>query len=195
MARRRKPSDDTETSAPDPDAAAEPSEPRVLGPAIAGLHPRADAGLRAPIRPPARLWHRQGLVVHCTGGHRPERPEDVPRILRALQAYHQGAKRWSDAGYHWAIDPWGHVWQLRGWGIRGAHAKTGGHNFDSHGLVVLGSGEEMTDAERAALLWLVADADRRFGPQWVRGHNEIPGVRKACPGPVVSAFVRSLGRG
>jgi hypothetical protein len=179
---------------------------KTLVPAIAGLHSRTDAGLRAPVRQPQRLPRREGLVVHCTDGHRPASPADVPRILRAVQAYHQSAPRmvngrnvggrgWSDAGYHWAVDEWGHVWQLRGWGVIGAHAKTAGHNLDSHGIVLLGDGREMTDRERAALLWVIQDAERRFGPQWVRGHGDIPGVSKACPGEAVMAFVRGLARG
>lgn len=189
----------------------EPAEPPPVDPAplmaaIAGLHTRADAGLRAPVRQPGRLHRREGLVIHCTDGSRPTSPSDVPRILRAVQAFHQAAPRmvngrnmggrgWSDAGYHFAVDPWGHVWTFRGWGVIGAHAKTGGHNLDSHGIVLLGDGREITEAEKAALLWLIQDAERRFGPQWVRGHGDIPGVSKACPGAAVMAFVRGLARG
>lgn len=200
MARRRK------SDAPiEPPPACTPS----AEPAIAGLHSREDAGLRPPTRRLARLHRREGLVIHCTAGRRPAAPEDVPKILRRVQAYHQapprwetrkgkrvnvGGRGWSDAGYHWAVDPWGHVWQLRGWGVIGAHAKAGGHNLKAHGIVLLGDGSEMTDAEKSALLWVVADADRRFGQGFVRCHGDIPGVRKTCPGPAASEFVRGLGR-
>jgi hypothetical protein len=220
MARRRKP-DDAAIDAPEYDPAAvtllDPREicapvpvpPRTVA-AIAGLHSRADAGLRAAVRRSLPLQRPRGLVVHCTDGNRPVSPQDVPRILRAVQGYHQalpryverdgkqvnvGGRGWSDVGYNLAIDEWGHVWTLRGWGVVGAHAKTGGHNLDSHGIVLLGDGREITEAEQAAILWLIADAERRFGPQWVRGHGDIPGVSKACPGSAVMAFVRGLARG
>jgi hypothetical protein len=220
MARRRKSSDDHDP-APTDDAPA--AAPPLVAAALAGLRTRADAGLAAPRHPAARLYRREGLVVHCTGGRRPETPDDVAAVLRAVQHCHMapprwvpaldeqgrpkvkrdgsprlknlGGRGWPDAAYHWALDAWGRVWHMRGWGVVGSHAKAGGHNLKSHGIVVLGKGEEMTEAEQGALLWVIGDAERRFGPQFVRAHRDIPGVAKRCPGDAVAAFVRSLGKG
>ena len=147
----------------------------------------------------------------------------MPQILCAIQRYHMapprwvpsldehgqprvkrdgsprmknaGGRGWADVAYHWAVDPWGDVWQMRGWGQVGTHAKADGYNFKSHGVMAFGDGSEMTEAEQAAWLWLLADADRRFGRQRVVAHRDIPGVHKRCPGDAVAEFVRSLGRG
>src|SRR5690606_18652694 len=172
MARRRK-SDacpDPEPTAPleaeqvaqEPDGKPVTVSPlTALTPALAGLHGRRDARLAPPRRTLPRLHRREGLVVHCTDGRRPLRPEDVPAILRSGQAYRKRVLGRPDAGYQWAVDPWGHVWQRRGWGVIGAHAKTAGHNLMSHGVVVLGDGSDLTDPEAAAILWIVEDARRR----------------------------------
>lgn len=178
----------------------------TIVPALAKLHARSEIGLPDPRHPAARLPRSLGVVVHCTGGHRPASTSEVVPRLRRIAAVHMGAPRvvdgknlggrgWAQEGYHWAVDPWGHVWQLRGWGVVGAHAKTGGFNLKSHGIVVLGHGTEITEAEWAAVLWLIDDHDRRFGRGFVVGHREIPGVAKACPGPAVLERVQALGRG
>lgn len=204
MARRKRSedaTDDTPTLDVEPASVLAPT----VAPAIARLHARSELGVIPWRRPPAHLGRSQGIVVHCTGSVRPTSPEHAVQRIRRIVTAHMGARRmvdgknvggrgWPHEGYHWAVTPWGDVWQLLGWGLYGSHAKTGGFNAKSHGIVLLGKGTELTDAEWSAVLWLVADHDRRFGPGFVIGHKEI-GVSKACPGPVVLERVQALGRG
>jgi hypothetical protein len=179
--------------------------PDVLPPAaIARLHARRAAGIPEP-RVAARLPVRAGIVLHCTASVRPTSPEHALERVRKIHRVHtaprrmvdgknMGGRGWPAAGYHWAVDPWGNVYQLLGWGLVGRHCKTSAPslNFSTHGIVLLGKGLETTEAERAAVRWLVEDAERRFGPQWVIGHGEVS--RKECPGPAGRALVQALAR-
>lgn len=161
----------------------EPAQDQAPEPMIVAMHARSEIGVPGPRRPPARLRRSEGVVLHCTAGRRPQEPSEVRTRLRRIHAAHVGGRGWTDWGYHWAVDPWGHVWQMCGWGVIGRHARTKPRslNLRSHGIVLLGSGEELTEAEHAAVLALVDEHDRRYGPGFVIGHRDV--AAKSCPGP------------
>jgi hypothetical protein len=141
---------------------------------------RQQAGLPPLPRLPAVTAH-PGVIVHCTGGS--SRPADVAHGLarvRIIHASHTAERGWAYAGYHFVILPGGELVQLRGFNVRGAHAK--GHNRWL-GVCVLGRGLEMTAAEQTA----IADVAALVGGA-VLPHNAIS--RKSCPGPAVTAWVR-----
>jgi len=180
---------------------------RAPAPAIVAQHRRSESGAGMPRRRPVPLVVSEGVVLHCTGGKRPQDPADVPARLRRIYRAHTAPRRldaqgrnlggrgWADWGYHWAVDPWGHGWKMLGWGVVGRHAKTEGRslNLRSHGIVVLGPGTELTQPEHAAILALVEEHDRRYGPGFVIGHRDVS--RKSCPGPeVYRRVVPPLGR-
>jgi len=79
---------------------------------------------------------------------------------------------------------------------RGAH--TGGHNTGNIGVCYVGGMDaEMKHpkdtrnaAQRAALRKIVADYRQKYPGIIVRGHNEWPGVAKACPSFDVSEEIR-----
>ena len=79
--------------------------------------------------------------VHHTVGANDYTAEQVPGILRSIQAYHMDANGWDDIGYNFLVDRFGRVWEGRGGGIErsviGAHA--GGFNTNSTGVSVLGT--------------------------------------------------------
>ncbi|MDY7105252.1 MAG: FG-GAP-like repeat-containing protein [Actinomycetota bacterium] len=81
-------------------------------------------------------------VVHHSGvaAHVSYTPEQVPAILRSMQAYHMDARGWNDLGYNFAIDRFGRIWEGRGGGI--SRAIVGGHasgfNTASTGVVLIG---------------------------------------------------------
>ena len=204
MTRRRREPDPTPTPEPN-DPTGDELDPSALPPAkIAALKSRAAVGL-PPVKMPARLPQRLGIVLHCTASVRPVSPEHAAERVRKIHRAHtaprrivdgknRGGRGWPDAGYHWVVDAWGNVYQLLGWGLMGRHCKTPAPslNLSTHGIVLLGHGLETTEAERAAVRWLVEDAERRFGKQWVIGHGEVSS--KDCPGPAGRELVKALGR-
>jgi hypothetical protein len=150
--------------APTDDAAAQPSpaEPTVPEPAdtaaeaeaepafeeAAAAHnawphiaARADWGAdeRMRERPKYTGPVRAAFVHHTAGTNRYTR-RDVPRIVRAIYAFHVRGRGWADIGYNFLVDKWGRVWEGRAGGVglpvRGAH--TGGFNRDSFGIAALG---------------------------------------------------------
>lgn len=165
-------------------------------PVVVAQHPRAELGLKPPRRS-APLQRSEGVVVHCSAGRQPADAGDSAAALRAMQAWHLHLG-WADVGYSWAFDDMGHVWELRGWGVRGSHTKAspdgrGSLNTRAHGLVYLGSGLAPTPAALSAGAWLVAEHDRRYGAGFVIGHRDVS--TKTCPGDgVYDGLVLPYGR-
>lgn len=145
---------------------------------------RKASGLLPPTRHPVRIDLHPGIVVHCTGGQRPPDHEHALQRWRVAQTTHQLGNGWSDIGYHFGVTPEGVVLEGRGWHVLGAHAK--GRNRWL-GVVFLGKGLELTDAEQAAFRSLRAEHLQRGGGELVLPHNAFS--RKACPGPAVTAWV------
>ena len=79
-------------------------------------------------------------VIHHTAGTNNYSPSQVPGILRGIQAYHIDGRGWTDAGYNFAVDKFGTIWEMRATSMDanaiGAHA--GGFNTGSVGVAILG---------------------------------------------------------
>jgi len=137
-----------------------------------------------------QLSSSRGLVLHWNGGavraaaYRGDR-DAVAAYLRAVQRNHMDTDRLAsggafDVGYNFAVDNAGRVWELRGWGIQGAHAP--GANANRHGvLCVLGDGQQPSAAMLRALVQLAGEHDRRHGSTHVTGHQDHSPT--TCPGP------------
>ncbi len=199
--------DDLQDLVEKPAPAEEPDVPAETPPWVPVLHKRAELNL--PPVASGRLRGSEGVVLHCTDGHRPQTQAEGEALVRKIYRYHTapvrmverggrevnaGGRGWRDAGYHWVVDPWGDCWALLGWGLVGRHAKTADPslNLRSHGIVVLGDGQELTEPERQGVLWLVGEHDRRYGPGFVIGHRDVSS--KACPGDAAYEVVQALGR-
>lgn len=149
------------------------------------LYPRDLAKLRPAKGPVVHVERHPGIVVHCTGGQRPETLEHALVRWRVAQRYHQDARGWSDVGYHFAVSPFGDIIEGRGWGVRGAHAV--GYNRWL-GVVLFGKGGEMAAAEKVGILTLLDEALQRGHGQLVIPHNAVS--KKSCPGPAPTAWIR-----
>jgi hypothetical protein len=103
--------------------------------------------------------------------------------VRSIQAFHQGPERkWADVGYNFLIAPTGEIFEGRGWGYAGAHAR--GHNSASIGVAYIGDGRKsVPEAAKRSVLLLAAEADRRFGKLKRVGHRDVGAT--ACPGDVL----------
>lgn len=129
-----------------------------------------------------KLKQPQGIVVH----HSATPDQDVldyPAILR----YHIGVNNWSDVGYHALVEQTdrGTVCIFgRPTDQFGAHAS--GYN-DHLGICFIGNFDRLLPpgmvvdeaVKRVVIPWC-----RQFGltAAQIRGHRELPGVHKTCPG-------------
>ncbi|MFM7509451.1 MAG: N-acetylmuramoyl-L-alanine amidase [Actinomycetota bacterium] len=79
-------------------------------------------------------------VIHHTAGSNNYTAAQVPSILRGIQAYHIDGRGWTDAGYNFAVDKFGTVWEMRATSVDanaiGAHAIA--FNTGSVGVAILG---------------------------------------------------------
>jgi hypothetical protein len=141
--------------APAATAAAATGQPRIFSRAEWG----ADESLRGS-GPRYSSTIKAGFVHHTAGANGYSEAE-VPKILRAVYAYHTKANGWSDIGYNFLVDRFGRVWEGRYGGITrpvlGAH--TGGFNTDTFGVSAIGdygkvdAPPEMVDAIARVMAW------------------------------------------
>lgn len=132
------------------------------------------------------------MTVHYTGVARVNRTQDqIASYIKATERYHMNRDpNMSAIGYNFAVDKWGRVWELRGWGFRNAANGTSS-NSASFSVVCLVGVEDVPTSEMVeALRSLYADGCRRFGRSLaVRGHQEHKAT--SCPGGALMALIRS----
>lgn len=166
-----------------------------VGPARPAIHLRASWGARA-FRGSPQSSPLQTAFVHHTVNSNSYSSAQVPGMLRAIQAYHQDARGWSDIGYNFLVDRFGEIWEGRAGGIDnpvvGAHAS--GHNQGSVGVAFIGEATESVpaaaiDAFGRLIGWKLAVSDVQPSRSNVLGHREVG--RTSCPG---DALYQSLGR-
>lgn len=118
------------------------------------------------------------FVLHHTTGR-----YAGPSTVRAIQKFHMGPeRRWSDIGYNFLVAPDGLIFEGRGWGFAGAHAR--GKNSESVGVAFIGDGSKPIPAEaQRSILWLLSQAEKRFGQLSTVGHRDVGST--ACPGDVL----------
>jgi len=114
------------------------------------------------------------VLHHTTGSFR------GARTVRSIQQFHQGPQRgWADIGYNFLVAPDGVIYEGRGWGFRGAHAR--GYNHRSVGVAFIGGGTmPMPYPAQQSVLWLLSEAERRFGTLRTVGHRDVGNT--SCPG-------------
>jgi hypothetical protein len=105
-----------------------------------GILPRSAWGARPPRQAPATSRDLKLAIVHHSVNANSYAASQVPAMLRAIQAYHQDVRGWSDIAYNVAVDRFGRTWEARAGGITenvlGGHSA--GFNTGSLGVVVLG---------------------------------------------------------
>ncbi len=128
------------------------------------------------------------IIIHCSAT-----PEGKDYTVQQIRQWHTTPKPkgngWRDIGYHIVIYRDGSVHEGRPIGEIGAHCK--GYNANSIGICYIGGcaadgktpKDTRTEAQRAALIRLVADLKTRYPRATVHGHNEF--ANKACPSFIV----------
>lgn len=120
------------------------------------------------------------IVLHCSAT-----PPSMDIGAAVIDKWHR-ARGWSECGYHYVIRRDGKVDRGRHISLQGAHVK--GHNAYTIGVCYVGGTDEngnpednITDKQRTTFVKLVSNLRRIFGPLDVKGHRDMPNVRKACP--------------
>lgn len=139
------------------------------------IHSRSQWGARPPkttlsIAPDLKL-----AVVHHSVNANTYRADEVPALLRSIQAYHMDAQGWDDIAYNFAVDRFGRIWEARGGGVGnaviGGHAR--GFNTYSTGVVMLGdfTSSRPTNAAVAAVADVIG---------WKFAHQQVD-IRGTTP--------------
>lgn len=140
---------------------------------------------------PAEPYYR--ITVHHEGNkvNYDRSLPDVARDLRLDQAAHRRLG-YGDIGYHFMIDYAGRVWEGRSLKYQGAHVSS--RNPGNIGIVLLGNFEiqKPSDAQKAALVKLVAECRRFYGisGRRVYGHRNLDST--LCPGRNLYTFLPTL---
>lgn len=85
-----------------------------------------------------------GAMIHHTAGTNDYTADQVPALLRSIQAYHVTGRGWNDIAYNVLVDRFGRAWEGRGGGvnapIQGGHA-LGVTNARTFGISLMGNFE------------------------------------------------------
>jgi N-acetylmuramoyl-L-alanine amidase len=127
------------------------------------------------------------LTIHCAAT-----PEG--RDVKAATIEQWDIAKFGQKSYHWVIELDGHRHRSMPDDKRGAHV--GGHNTGNIGICYVGGCDKKmnakdtrTAAQTDSLRTLVRTYQDRYPGIVVRGHNEWPGVKKACPSFSVKAWL------
>ncbi|MGH2767864.1 MAG: peptidoglycan recognition protein family protein, partial [Actinomycetota bacterium] len=105
---------------------------------------RSSWGARGPKLVPILAPSLKIAFIHHTATATDYAPEEVPSILRSIQAYHMDSNMWNDIAYNFLVDRFGRLWEGREGGtdkpVVGAHAQ--GFNTGSTGIAVIGNFQE-----------------------------------------------------
>lgn len=124
------------------------------------------------------------IIIHCAAT-----AEGKDFTVQQIRMWHTSpkpkGKGWRDIGYHFVIYRDGSV--HKGRPIEQAGAHTAGYNAHSIGICYIGGcaadgktpKDTRTEAQKAALIKLVAELRTMFPSVTVHGHNEF--AAKACP--------------
>lgn len=155
------------------------------------IHPRSAWTSVAPTGITRVSWPSIKIV----NIHWPARTGTIARdrtsIVRALEAwrrFHMSDRGWRDIAYNVAVDLNGDVWILRGWDVQ--DGGVAGRSDDVTILLVMGTGDKMTDAMKRSTLWAMREFERRKGGQLVRSyHGALQST--SCPGPEATAWAKA----
>ncbi|BAF89599.1 putative N-acetylmuramoyl-L-alanine amidase [Azorhizobium caulinodans ORS 571] len=122
------------------------------------------------------------IVIHCAAT-----PEGREVSVKEIDRWHR-ERGFAKIGYHYVIHLDGSIDPGRSEEEIGAHVQ--GHNATSIGICYIGGTEAhdvkkpkdtRTPAQKAAMERLVKELLTRYPGAEVLGHNDFPGVNKACP--------------
>ena len=121
------------------------------------------------------------IVLHCSSTRSNQR-----FTVEMLKACHNARFNGKGIGYHYFIEKDGQVFQTRDENEIGMHARH--YNAHSIGICYEGGLDEKgrpadtrTEAQKAAILFLLKDLKKDYPNAKVVGHRDFPNVKKECP--------------
>lgn len=151
------------------------------------IRPRDSWTNRAAKSITRRAWSAidEFMVHHSTGATLGADLSDD--WLRNIQNQHMDKNGWADAGYNYAVDHYGVIWEIRGALVVGAHCPN--HNTRSIGVVYLGDGRfEFSSAAKKAIRQLFEWAKQQKHMS-EKVHSDFRAT--ACPGDLPRNWVRA----
>ncbi|XP_070762301.1 peptidoglycan recognition protein 5 [Enoplosus armatus] len=135
----------------------------------------------------------QRVVIHHTALPSCKGPKECTESLISIQRVHMTERRFDDIGYNFLIGGDGTVYEGRGWGVIGAHAK--GNNDDSLGIAFMGNfnyDTPSTGAISSVRQLLCSGVSQGFlQPEFVLfGHRDLGSTE--CPGGKLYAALPQL---
>ena len=130
-------------------------------------------------------------VVHHTVTSNEYSADEVPSILRSIQAYHQNGRGWSDIAYNFIVDRFGRVWEARDHSFESAVVSAASSGRNEQTLAVAFLGDASTAFVPSTILRSIGMTlgwkMRRHGPgptpANIMGHRDVG--RTACPGDIL----------
>ncbi|XP_034405105.1 peptidoglycan recognition protein 5 [Cyclopterus lumpus] len=132
-------------------------------------------------------------VIHHTALPRCKDEKECKSRIASIQRNHMTERGFDDIGYNFLVGEDGSVYEGRGWGVVGAHAK--GNNDDSVGIAFMGDfnvGTPSTEAMSSVKLLLQSGVCEGFLiPKFtVVGHRDLG--QTECPGGKLYAALAQL---
>ncbi|MBN3305471.1 PGRP1 protein, partial [Amia calva] len=132
-------------------------------------------------------------IIHHTALSQCHSPDSCAQELRDIQSLHMRHRGFDDIGYNFLIGGDGSVYEGRGWGIVGAHAKM--HNNNSLGIALMGhfSHQPPTPAALSSAQQLLecGVALGHLHPDYtLSGHRDVRNTE--CPGDQLYSAMRQF---
>ncbi|KAJ4918321.1 hypothetical protein JOQ06_026366 [Pogonophryne albipinna] len=154
---------------------------------------RQQWGAAAPKQAPEKFSCAERVIIHHTDTPScSSRSECVSRVA-SIQDWHMTERKWDDIGYNFLVAADGTVFEGRGWGAVGAHAK--GNNHDSLGIAFIGNFKsEAPNCEALASVKQLLQFGVSEGfikPQFgLCGHRDVGTTE--CPGEKLYGVLKEL---
>ncbi|XP_060901935.1 peptidoglycan recognition protein 5 [Labrus mixtus] len=133
------------------------------------------------------------VVIHHTAVQACKDLKECKTRLVSIQRGHMTDKKFDDIGYNFLVAGDGTVFEGRGWGVVGAHAK--GNNHDSLGIAFMGNFNNDTPSKEAISsvkqLLQLGVCQSFLDPEFVLfGHRDLGSTE--CPGNKLYAALPQL---
>ncbi|XP_026851310.2 peptidoglycan recognition protein 5 [Electrophorus electricus] len=135
----------------------------------------------------------QQVIIHHTALWSCRQSQEYISQLTYIQKMHVEERGFEDIGYNFLLGQDGTVYEGRGWGIVGAHAKN--HNLNSIGIAFMGNFNDYSPSSSALsaaqILIRCGVAQGFLNPNFViLGHRDIANTE--CPGEYLYSSLATL---